>query len=131
MRVGRVLERAGDIGVSDVATDSALLRGYVAATLQRAGLVYPVFLLVRLPPRSTLIPYTALSRSRATGTIHLMVISGLHIAVVAFMAYWFLQIPLRLLPTFTATQVDHQIALGGALLTTFVFAVITGLGARR
>jgi predicted membrane metal-binding protein len=45
------------------------------------------------------------------------------------MAYWFLQIPLSLLLAFGDARVDHQVALGGALVTTFVFAVITGLGA--
>jgi len=36
---------------------------------------------------------------------------------------------LRLLLAFGGARVDHQVALGGALVTTFVFAVITGLGA--
>jgi len=129
LRSGKLLERASDRAVSDLATNSALLRSYVATTLQQAGLVYPAILSALVIGESAGLESKDWAIFRATGTIHLMVISGLHIAVVAFMAYWFLQIPLRLLLTFTATQVDHQIALGGALLTTFVFAVITGLGA--
>jgi hypothetical protein len=50
-----------------------------------------------------------------------MVISGLHIAVIAFLAFWICKIPLGLLLSFVGTRIDHQIALLGALLITFAF----------
>ena len=129
LRSGKLLARPSDTGSSDLPIKNALLRSHVATTLQQAGLVYPAILSALVIGESAGLQPKDWAVFRATGTIHLMVISGLHIAVVAFMAYWFLQIPLRLLLCFGGARFGQQIALGGALLTTFVFAAITGLGA--
>ena len=129
LRSGRLIAQAQQVNYSDVEISSALLRRHISTTLQQAGLIYPTILSALVIGESGGLEAKDWAVFRSTGTIHLMVISGLHIAVVAFMAFWFLQIPLRLLLAFGRTRVDHQVALIGALITTFGFAVITGLGA--
>jgi len=115
--------------LQDLDASAAKLRGRVAATLDQSGLVYaPILSALAIGATSGLQPKDW-SIFRATGTIHLMVISGLHIAVIAFLAFWICKIPLGLLLSFVGTRIDHQIALLCALLITFAFAVITGLGA--
>ena len=123
------MARARQTNDSDFEIRSALLRRHIATTLQQTGLAYPGTLSALVIGESGSLDAKDWSIFRSTGTIHLMVISGLNIAVVAFMAFWFLQIPLSLLLAFGDARVDHQAALGGALVATFVFAVITGLGA--
>jgi len=115
--------------LQDLDASASKLRGRVAATLDQSGLVYaPILSALAIGATSGLQPKDW-SIFRATGTIHLMVISGLHIAVIAFLAFWICKIPLGLLLSFVGTRIDHQIALLCALLITFAFAVITGLGA--
>jgi competence protein ComEC len=129
LRSGKLLASASKAEHIDLAVSSALLRKRVASSLEQSGLVYAPILSALVIGESGGLKPNDWSTFRATGTIHLMVISGLHIAVVAFMAYWLLQLPLRLMLVFTGTRIDHQIVLVGTLLATFAFALITGLGA--
>lgn len=112
--------------LQDLDASAAMLRGIVAATLDQSGLVYAPSLSALAIGATSGLQSKDWSIFRATGTIDLMVISGLHIA---FLAFWICKIPLGLLLSFVGARINHQIALQCALLITFAFAVITGLGA--
>ena len=62
---------------------------------------------------------------RATGTVHLMVVSGLHVGMVTALCYWLLSGALRLLP---GRVNDQRVAVILALLASAAFVRSTGAG---
>ncbi|MDT8321416.1 MAG: DNA internalization-related competence protein ComEC/Rec2, partial [Xanthomonadales bacterium] len=64
----------------------------------------------------------------ATGTSHLLAISGLHIGLAAIGGFWLVRALLWLLPFGFAGARDFWLCLGGALLLAGVYACLAGLG---
>nr|WP_178371907.1 ComEC/Rec2 family competence protein [Desulfacinum infernum] len=75
-----------------------------------------------------MIPPERITRFREAGVMHLLAISGLHVGIVAWVAFWAVRLLLRLLfPRLLETVPDVQAGWAAALAAAALYALLAGL----
>ncbi|MFP5430390.1 MAG: DNA internalization-related competence protein ComEC/Rec2 [Gammaproteobacteria bacterium] len=101
------------------------LREHFLATFQDQAAMAGVVLALMTGDRA-LVPDEVWERYAATGVIHLMAISGMHITLIAIVAAWVCLRLLRLVPGLGLLVPLHQPALLAGLLVAFGYSLVAG-----
>lgn len=120
--------RGGELLLDPAPSRLAGIRGRLAAAVEAAPLQHPGLLLALLLGRAGGVPEPVWDLLRATGTVHLMVVSGLHVSLAAaagmMLAGWLVRLAPQLPLWLNARQAG---CLGGGLAAT-AYAVVAGAG---
>jgi competence protein ComEC len=106
------------------------MRNFIAASLDALTQASPAVALIRamtIGDRSAIIP-AQWEVLRSTGTSHLMAISGLHISLVAGLAFWLISAVWSRLGALSETIPSARVAAVLSLLSATCYAVLAGLG---
>ncbi|WP_245802448.1 DNA internalization-related competence protein ComEC/Rec2 [Desulfacinum hydrothermale] len=100
-------------------------RGVILETLEGDGAAVGCALLLGY---RHMIPARSLNRFRDAGVLHLLAISGLHVGIVAWVAFWVTRLGLRLLvPRLLETLPDVHAGWAAALAAAALYALLAGL----
>jgi competence protein ComEC len=100
----------------------------VRSLLQVRGLVRADILLALVTGDSNAVDAATWERHRRAGTIHLLVVSGLHVSVFALMLFGLIHLPLRLVCTGKSRLCAELISASAVGVAAVVLAWLTGAG---